>query len=66
MRRIGMQIIADRKAEILAEKAASGERGTARKDVKGRDLLSLLIKSNMAVDIPDSQRLSDEEVLGRK
>ncbi|KAJ3557679.1 hypothetical protein NM688_g1343 [Phlebia brevispora] len=65
MRRIGMQIIADRKAEILAEKGASGERGTARKDVKGRDLLSLLIKSNMAVDIPDSQRLSDEEVLGQ-
>ncbi|KAJ3557677.1 hypothetical protein NM688_g1344 [Phlebia brevispora] len=65
MRRIGKQIIADRKAEILAEMSAVAGQRAARKDVKGRDLLSLLIKSNMAVDIPDSQRLSDEEVLGQ-
>ncbi|KAJ7770516.1 cytochrome P450 [Mycena metata] len=31
----------------------------------GRDLLSLLIKANMAADIPVHQRMSDEEVIGQ-
>jgi hypothetical protein len=31
----------------------------------GRDLLSLLVKANMAVDVPEDQRLSDEDMLGR-
>ena len=68
MRRIGLQLIAEKKAAILAEQNALGKEkeGLASKDVKGRDLLTLLIKANMAVDIPDHQRLSEEEVLARE
>ncbi len=65
MRRIGLQLIAEKKAAILGEKS-SERQDVERKDVQGRDLLSLLIKSNMAVDIPENQRLSDEEVLARQ
>ncbi|KAF7792239.1 hypothetical protein EIP86_003275 [Pleurotus ostreatoroseus] len=64
MRRIGLQLIAEKKAAILGEKT-SEKQGVERKDVQGRDLLSLLIKANMAVDIPENQRLSDEEVLAQ-
>lgn len=65
MRRIGLQLIAEKKAAILGEKT-SEKQDVERKDVQGRDLLSLLIKANMAVDIPENQRLSDEEVLARQ
>ena len=58
-----MQLITDKKAAVAAAQA-SGE--VKKKDVGGRDLLALLIRANMAIDIPDSQRLSDEEVLSRE
>nr|BAL05140.1 cytochrome P450 [Phanerodontia chrysosporium] len=61
MSRIGMQLIEQRKAAILAEKGKDVE----RKDLTGRDLLTLLIRANMATDIPEDQRLSDEEVLAQ-
>ena len=61
MRRIGMQLIQQLKAAIQSEKG----RGVELKDITERDLLTLLIKANMATDIPDSQRLSDEDVLAR-
>lgn len=63
MRRIGLRLIAEKKASIIA---ASGESGVEKKNVIGRDLLTLLIKANMATDVPESQRLSDEEVLARE
>jgi hypothetical protein len=37
-----------------------------KKNIQGRDLLTLLIKANMATDIPDSARMSDEDVLSRE
>ncbi|KAI0077563.1 cytochrome P450 [Panus rudis PR-1116 ss-1] len=60
MRRIGMELIAEKKAALLAEKS-----GVTKRDIKDRDLLTLLIKANMAVDIPEDQRMSDEEVLAQ-
>ena len=62
IRRVGTKMIADKKAAVLNN--ASG--GVEKKDVEGRDLLSLLIKSNMATDIPDSARMNDEEILSRQ
>ncbi|EIN12219.1 hypothetical protein PUNSTDRAFT_130489 [Punctularia strigosozonata HHB-11173 SS5] len=60
MKCIGYALISERKAAIRAEKhGAHVEKG----NVQGRDLLSLLIKSNMAVDIPEEQRLSDHDIL---
>ncbi|TCD65211.1 hypothetical protein EIP91_002958 [Steccherinum ochraceum] len=63
MRRIGMELIQEKKAAILAEKSRAS--GVEKKDVRGRDILSLLIKANMSTDIPESQKLSDEDVLAQ-
>lgn len=65
MRQVGMQLIAEKRAALLAESREKG-RGVERKDLKERDLLTLLIKANMATDIPESQRMTDEEVLARE
>ncbi|EKM59790.1 uncharacterized protein PHACADRAFT_206015 [Phanerochaete carnosa HHB-10118-sp] len=65
MRRIGMRLIAEKKAAILEEKGSGGGGGVERKDITERDLLTLLIRANMATDIPESQRLTDDEVLAQ-
>lgn len=62
MERIGLQLIAEKKASISG---AGTRHNIHTKDVHGRDLLTLLIKANMAKDIPESQRLTDQEVLAR-
>ena len=48
-------------SELLAESkaSASNEKSTAR------DLLSLLVRSNLATDRPENQRLSDDDVIAR-
>jgi hypothetical protein len=60
MTRIGHQLL--NKGKVVA---AELEEGRKESDVQGRDLLSLLIRANMSSDLPDSQRLSDEDVLAR-
>ncbi|CDO72747.1 hypothetical protein BN946_scf184990.g30 [Trametes cinnabarina] len=64
MRRIGLKLIQDKKAAILRELGNKGG-NIDKKDLPGRDLLTLLIKANMAKDLPENQRLSDEEVLAQ-
>ena len=54
MERIGTRLIDAKKRELATGKEA------------GRDLLSLLIRSNMAHDRPESERMSDRDVLGRE
>ena len=63
MDRIGMDIVQESKKAILSGKGDKNELG--QKEVGGRDLLSLLLKANLASDIPESQRLDDAEVLAR-
>ncbi|KAK7002345.1 cytochrome P450 [Favolaschia claudopus] len=58
MQRIGREIIGGTKAE-MAENGGFGTGGG------GRDLLSLLMRANTAKDVPESQRLSEEEVLAQ-
>jgi len=55
MNRIGRELIEEKQRALKG----AGEKGA------GRDLLSLLIQANMDKDLGDSQRLSDEEVIGR-
>ena len=43
----------------------NGSGAVGRQDVGGHDLLSLLIKANIAADIPESMRMSDSEILSR-
>ncbi|KDQ16690.1 hypothetical protein BOTBODRAFT_106698 [Botryobasidium botryosum FD-172 SS1] len=63
MRRIGLELVQGKKAAVIA---AAGKGGAVEKsNVTSRDLLSLLIKANMASDIPDTQKMSDEEVLAQ-
>ena len=69
MRRIGLQLIAEKKADILAaQRLESGKQSTGSDRLgHSRDLLTLLIKANMELDTSsgEHQRMSDEEVLGR-
>ena len=66
MRRIGAQLITEKKESIMREAEKQKEKGgIVRNAMEGRDLLTLLLKANMATDIPDNQRLSDEDVLAR-
>ncbi|KAG9121150.1 hypothetical protein FRC07_003018 [Ceratobasidium sp. 392] len=61
MNRIGSRIIADKKTVLNGDTKEDAE-------LQGRDLLTLLIKSNMAEEIKDaheSQSMSDKEVLGQ-
>lgn len=58
MRRIGRRLVEERKRD-LAESLASGD-GDAR---TGKDLLSLIVKANMSVDVPPEQQMTDSEVM---
>lgn len=60
-----MQLVEERKAAILKEMSEKHLQGVERKDLQGRDLLTLLMRANMAKDVPENQRLSDKEVLDR-
>ena len=66
IQRIGSQLIQDKKAAVLAELSSDGAGIVEKHDVQGHDLLSLLIKSNIASDMPASMRMSDSEILSRR
>jgi len=61
MRDIGESILNDSRSVLLAEYPGNVE--AAR--WQGKDLLSLLLKANMATDLRHQQRMSDEDVLCR-
>ncbi|KAI9452898.1 cytochrome P450 [Lactarius psammicola] len=65
IRRIGSRLIQDKKAAVLSELSLDGSGIVEKHDVQGHDLLSLLIKSNIASDIPESMRMSDEEIISQ-
>ena len=54
MARIGNQLLQESKASLEGPNKQTS-----------RDLLSLLVRSNMATDLSEDQRLSDEDVLAR-
>ncbi|KAJ6528626.1 cytochrome P450 [Mycena vulgaris] len=57
MRRIGQRLLRDSKQKIAL--------GSSVDSVSSRDLLSLLVRANTTEDIPEAQRLSDEDVLAQ-
>ncbi|EJD37739.1 hypothetical protein AURDEDRAFT_116707, partial [Auricularia subglabra TFB-10046 SS5] len=59
---IGMQIVQDKKRAIVDE---MGGGRIEKKAVGGKDLISLLLKANLASDLEPSQRLTDHEVLAQ-
>ncbi|KAJ6530019.1 cytochrome P450 [Mycena vulgaris] len=56
MSEIGHELLLDGKAAV---KAAGGDKDLSSQ----RDLFSILLKANMAADVPGKSRLSDEEVI---
>ncbi|KAH9980693.1 cytochrome P450 [Russula compacta] len=63
--RIGFRLIHDKKTSVLAERNYNESDTIEKQDVEGHDLLSLLIKSNIAADMPESMRMSDSEILAQ-
>jgi len=61
MDRIGRELLNQSKEELRR----SG--GMSEQDKNGsRDLLTLLLRANTSTDLPEHQRMSDEDVLARK
>ena len=59
MSRIGRELLSN-------SKAAVSQNESLEKDTwKTRDLLSLLVRANVATDLAESQRMLDEDVLAR-
>ncbi|KIJ62084.1 hypothetical protein HYDPIDRAFT_114926 [Hydnomerulius pinastri MD-312] len=63
MARIGKELLTDAKAVARASATEKGE--IEKSSLQGRDLLTLLVKANMATDVPESQKLKDEDVLAQ-
>lgn len=59
MDRIGKELLSESKTAL-----AHGEK-MEKTSWKSRDLLSLLLRANMATDLPESQRMTDEDVLAQ-
>jgi hypothetical protein len=66
IRSIGQNVISQKKTEILSSSEIDSEGRVEKKNIQGCDLLSLLMKANMATDIPDHARMTDEDILARK
>lgn len=66
MLRIGVDLLHQRKQGDFG--TASGENSKRDWDEKepAKDLLTVLVKANQDTELPDSQRMSDEEVIARK
>ncbi|KAH9972118.1 cytochrome P450 [Lactifluus volemus] len=65
IRSLSKSLISQKKAEILAATESDAKSGVEKSDIQGRDLLSLLMKANMATDIADSARMNEEEILAQ-
>ena len=61
MARIGNKLLQDSHAAIRAENEV-----VEKSSWKRKDLLSLLMRANMATDLPPNQRMSDEDFLARR
>ena len=66
IRSIGQNVISQKKDEILSSSEIDSKGRVEKKNIQGRDLLSLLIKANMATDIPDNARMTDEDIMARE
>jgi hypothetical protein len=62
MDRAGSAMLSDVQAVV---RAAMTSDQISRDDFQAKDLLTLLVRANMASDVPESSRLSNEEVLSR-
>ena len=66
MARIAQSLLTSRKAGIYGKGTVEEESELKEYSLGGKDLLSALVKSNTNVDVPESQRISDEDVKARE
>ena len=59
-----MRLIAEKKQAIIRETFLSPTE-VEKKDIKGTDLLSLLLRANMASDLPEKARMSDKDIVSQ-
>ncbi|KAA1474006.1 cytochrome P450 [Dentipellis sp. KUC8613] len=64
IRRVCGQVVAERKAAVIANLGGL-EKGVEKSSIEGRDLMSLLIKANLAVDVAENARLSDDDLISQ-
>lgn len=62
LNRIGGKLIEERRRLVLGDVSQGSVK---REDVQGKDILSLLVRANLATDLPAQSRLSDEDMLAR-
>ena len=65
MDRIGAELLSARKANALG-KTSSSTSSLGELSLEGHDLLTALVRANMDTDLPETQRMSDEDVLARE
>jgi cytochrome P450 len=74
LHRIGGQLIMEKKAVVMSELCPSSAQPSkglqsstvvSKDSVKGKDLLSLLIRANMSHDLPPNEKLSDHDVMSQ-
>ncbi|CED83052.1 astaxanthin synthase [Phaffia rhodozyma] len=64
--RYGRDILARKKKAVLdLSVGVDGGKGLGKADVQGKDILSSLVRANMATDLAEQNRLGDEEVLAQ-
>ncbi|KZV67879.1 cytochrome P450 [Peniophora sp. CONT] len=61
LHRVGLQLVAEKKSEVLATSGPSVDKSTFR----SKDILGLLVRANMANDLPESSRMSDAEIVAQ-
>ena len=59
-----MRLITEKKQAIIRETFLSPT-NVEKKDIRGSDLLSLLLRANMASDLPESARMSDKDIVSQ-
>lgn len=62
MRQIGEGLLHERKMKVGSYVNVEKE----GRNIWGKDLLSSLVRANMDKELPDSQRMVDEDVLARE
>jgi hypothetical protein len=61
IKHIGSNLFNQKKAAAISSSDMQGDELKSN-----RDLLSLLVRANMATDIPEAQRLNDQDVIARE
>lgn len=65
MDKIGSKLLSARKEAALG-KTSLRDSALDELSLEGHDLLTALIKANMDTSLPESQRMTDEDVLARE